>query len=337
MISRDPNIVREGSVPRARFHEYKTLVDDLQVIVIGRGFLKTEWRPFDRFDLVTAQDPFEAGILGLMLSFFYGAELQVQVHTDFLSPYFAKESLVNTLRARIARWVLRKASCVRVVSRRIAESLVRESILLQSQISILPILSEAHVSKEGPSLRERYPQFDPIILMASRITREKNISLAIQAFRGVQSRHPRAGLVIAGSGPELGALRKKVEEDKLSKSVVFEGWSDSLGSYYASADVFLLTSNYEGYGLSLLDAARANASIVTTDVGLAGDLLGPSEAGIVPPGDGGALCAELIRTLGDSELRASRKEKAYKALEKLPSKETYLQRYKELWMTCGKR
>lgn len=337
MISRDPNIFRKGSAAYLRHEEYRALVDDLRVIVTGRGYWKSDTRGASGFDLVTTQDPFEAGVLGWLLSLWYRAAFQVQVHTDIMSPKYGAESFLTRVRVFIARMVLGRASCVRVVSSRIARSLAEAGIVQESRISVLPILSEANRDSAGESLKERYPQFKHVLLMASRITREKNIELAIRAFKDVLRHYPEAGLVIVGEGPCLPRLKSFVEKNGLSKNVVFEGWKDSLGSYYASADLFLLSSDYEGYGLSLIEAARLGCPIVTTHVGLIGDLLGPSEAGIVPPGDRDAFAKEIIETLGNSELRESRKMRAQSAAQNLPSKETYLNTYRELWTTCGKK
>ena len=56
----------------------------------------------------------------------------------------------------------------------------------------------------------------------------------------------------------------------LDKSVIFEPWVEKhvLYSYYKTADLFLLTSLYEGYGLTLAEANAAGSKIISTDVGI---------------------------------------------------------------------
>src|SRR3989338_6515043 len=72
---------------------------------------------------VTCQDPFEAGFAGWCIARHTHARLHLQVHTDFMSPYFKKESLLNRLRVRIARFLLPRADEIRVVSERIKRSI----------------------------------------------------------------------------------------------------------------------------------------------------------------------------------------------------------------------
>jgi glycosyltransferase involved in cell wall biosynthesis len=58
----------------------------------------------------------------------------------------------------------------------------------------------------------------------------------------------------------------------IEKQVVFAGWVNNLMAYYGIADVVLCTSQYEGYGLALVEAHQAGRPIVSTDVGVAREL-----------------------------------------------------------------
>ena len=123
--------------------------------------------------------------------------------------------------------------------------------------------------------------------MTTRLTREKNISLAIKVVADLvrnsgnsassESTNSGIGLVVVGDGPEkksLVALVDKLWTNKNVVNVVFEPWQDpeTLFSYYKTADLFLSTSWYEGYGLSIAEAASASLPIVATDAGIAKEL-----------------------------------------------------------------
>ncbi|MBI3671782.1 glycosyltransferase family 4 protein, partial [Candidatus Azambacteria bacterium] len=120
---------------------------------------------------------------------------------------------------------------------------------------------------------KKYPQFEKIILMASRLTKEKNIPLAIEAMKEVVKKYPKAGLLIVGDGPEKEKLKAK--RSTLNANIIFEDWTDDLASYYKTSDIFLLTSDYEGYGRTIIEALVAGTPVVSTDVGYA------REAGVV--------------------------------------------------------
>ncbi len=220
---------------------------------------------------ISAQDPFESGLVAWFLARFFKIKLQLQIHTDFLNPHFISESLLNRLRVQLASFLLPRADKIRVVSQRIVNSLKAKGDKLKAVPIILPVFVNIEKIKQMPiktDLRKKYPQFDKIILMASRLTREKNISLAIEAMREVVKQYLQTGLIVVGSGPEESRLKLKAESSKLKTNVVFEPWTDDLISYYKTADLFINTSYYEGYGRTIVEALATGCPVLSTDVGL---------------------------------------------------------------------
>src|SRR3989338_10061337 len=140
MISTDRKIFEPASEVKSRLLGYAANVEELFIVVLGtRRPLQTEsklkylgltrwqtwrWRPDERFDLVTAQDPFETGVIARRLAKIVGAKLELQIHTDLGSPYFRRQSWLNWLRFWLARWLLPRADQIRVVSDRIKAFLV---------------------------------------------------------------------------------------------------------------------------------------------------------------------------------------------------------------------
>ncbi|MCC6290735.1 glycosyltransferase [Candidatus Nomurabacteria bacterium] len=264
--------------------------DKLTVFSLGRleSFF---WCPMRDYELVTSQNPFEHGLIGWLWAGKINAKLQLQIHTDFLNPYFAQESLLNKIRLRLAKFLLPRADSVRVVSQRIADSLVGAGIRLRQKPVVQPVKIDLEKIKNEPikiDLHDRYSQFKKIVLMASRLTREKNIDLAIRAMNSIIKSRPGTGLVIVGSGPEEGRLKQLVKQLKLEKNVFFESWTNNLSSFYKTADLFLLTSFYEGYGRTIVEAMACGCVVVSTDVGVA------REVGAIISGDN---ITDLVETL----------------------------------------
>ncbi|MBX4209100.1 glycosyltransferase, partial [Candidatus Parcubacteria bacterium] len=175
--------------------------------------------------VITAQDPFETGIVGKKLSEKTGLPLHIQIHTDFHSPYF-KKSILNRVRIALSKKTLPHARAVRAVSERIKASLSAD---IAAKTSVLPIFADVEAIKAAPiraDLRAKYPQFKKIVLIASRLTKEKGIRDAIDAFAGTAASYPDAGLVILGSGPEETSLKSKVRALGLDGKVAFESWAD---------------------------------------------------------------------------------------------------------------
>jgi len=285
--------------------------------------------------IITTQDPFETGIVGRQLSRKFNIPLHVQVHADFLSPYFIR-SFLSRVRLRIAPFVLRSASAVRVVSKRIRDSLTKTYRISASRISVLPIFVDARTIEQMPvntSLKDAFPQFQNIILMVSRLAPEKNIEMALRAFQKTARRFPDTGLIIVGSGPEQEKLEQLVAELSLEDNVHFEGERTDVVSFYKTATLFLHTSDFEGYGMALVEAAASGCPIVTTNVGLIGEALTTDNAFVCEPQDQRAVARQLGLALENKSARihvASTAKKAARA-HAYRSHDAYLEAYKKDW------
>jgi glycosyltransferase involved in cell wall biosynthesis len=280
--------------------------------------------------VVTTQDPFETGLAGYLIAQHHKARLNAQVHTDLFSPYF-RMSVLNTVRLVIAKYILPRADSIRVVSERIKESL--GSLKLKAKPVVLPIWTDiATLSHKVPTvnLREHYPQFEKIILMVARFEKEKNISLALQSLEEVKKTHPKIGLVLVGDGQLKKDITKEIASRGLIENVVLVGWQHDVSGYYRTADMYLCTSQYEGFGLSLVEAGASHCPIVSTDIGLVGSVLHHGESVEVVKPQYGSVAEGITKVIENEQYRISLRDKAYKAVQSIYStKEHYLQAYKK--------
>lgn len=220
-----------------------------------------------RPDVVSVQDPFETGIAGLIIALFSRAPLYVQVHTDVFSPEYARLSPLNRIRVLVARVVLRRAERIRVVSERIQRSI--EKIGVTAPITILPIFVDVSRLKglsTDAELQSRFTHYSHRALYVGRLEPEKNPCLALRAF--AEAAPASACLIVVGSGSEETHLKKLAGELGIVERVYFEG-EQSAEQYYATVDVVLVTSWYEGYGLVIVEALARGVPVLSTDVGVA--------------------------------------------------------------------
>lgn len=272
----------------------------LSAFRIGKRIIKER-----KINILSVQDPAETGLAGWLLKLRYRLPLHIQVHADFFSPYFRKNSWKERLRYWLARFIVPQGDAFRVVSQRVKKSLESRIKSHELRIALLPIFVDREriaLAKPAFELHQKYPQFDFIILMVSRLTREKNIGLAITAFAELLKKFPKTGLVIVGDGPERRKAELSAIDYSLSAHIKFEGWREDLISYYKTADLYLLTSNFEGYGRTVVEAATAGLPIVMTNVGVAGEIIRDGQTGrVVKVGDKVALVKALSEARRDHQ------------------------------------
>jgi phosphatidyl-myo-inositol dimannoside synthase len=171
-------------------------------------------------------------------------------------------------------------------------------------------------------------------LTVSRLVSIKRLELQLAALKSLIATVPNALLHIVGNGPEEAKLKQLVVELGIASHVVFHGYQTGhhLGLFYVACDAFLLTSDYEGWGMVIIEAATAGLPVVMTDVGCAGELIVDEESGlVVPPGDTAAITKAMERMATDSALRTQLSVGALKALEALPSFPQLLTEYRQNW------
>jgi glycosyltransferase involved in cell wall biosynthesis/predicted metal-dependent phosphoesterase TrpH len=120
-------------------------------------------------------------------------------------------------------------------------------------------------SRFDPGLRD--PGLHPgevTVLYAGRLSKEKGAALLADAFLAARKRDPGLHLVLAGGGPEEGALR-----ERLGTHATFLGWleGEALARAYASADLFLFASATDTFGQVVLEAQASGLPVVAVDTG----------------------------------------------------------------------
>ena len=279
-----------------------------------------------KYDILSSQDPFALGVVGLLISRVRGLVFQVQLHTDCFSPRYSSESIRRSVESFIARFVLMSASCVRAVSGRTAAAARR---LTSRPIGVLPLPLSAVPETQFNCPKEIMEDVFTVLSVA-RFTKEKQLHLLIEAMSFLLDTH----LVLVGDGPEKEHLERLIREKGLTARVRIAPWQDP-APFYAYADAFALVSRYEGYGLAVMEAALRGLPIVVTDVGVAGyELKNDMDILTISP-TVNAIASALARLKEDGALRETLGLSARKKAEGiLVSEEAYLAHYRQTLMAC---
>jgi glycosyltransferase involved in cell wall biosynthesis len=295
--------------------------------------------------LITTQDPFETGFVGLLVSRKLRRPLHLQVHTDLFALAFGRGSFLNSFRVRIARFLFRRRADIRVVSERIKTSIFNEMKFpfnKTPRITVLPVFVNTEQFINTPpsfDLHEQYPGFDFLVLMVARLEKEKNVLHALRLVEDIAKDKPdlSIGLVIVGSGSQERMLKNYVKRAGFADRIFFAGQQSDMVSYYKTADILLVTSMYEGYGRMYLEAAASGCPVLTPDIGAARDMLFSWNSVICPEKDNACLFRNLENLASERVLRETFLASARAGVKrmKFQTKEEYLAEYKRMWIDAA--
>ena len=144
-----------------------------------------------------------------------------------------------------------------------------------------------------------------ILLAVGQLTEYKGFDRLLVAFAAVAGRYEDWRLVILGEGVERDALERQVAALDLEGRVCLPGRAGNVADWYRAADVFVLTSRFEGMPNVLLEAMAHGCASVSVDCDTGPrDIIRDGEDGLlVAQDDGAALAAGLERLMGDEALR----------------------------------
>jgi L-malate glycosyltransferase len=170
-----------------------------------------------------------------------------------------------------------------------------------------------HPLEDGPGeLPVLFPDVDwndrhrpAVLLHASNFRPVKRVGDAVRALAQVRRSRP-AVLVLVGDGPERDAVEALASSLGCRAAVGFAGERRALGSLFAHADLFLLPSAQESFGLAALEALASGVPVVASRVGGVPEVVSHGKTGVlVPSGDPAAMAGAVLALLGEPSRRAA--------------------------------
>jgi glycosyltransferase involved in cell wall biosynthesis len=211
-----------------------------------------------------------------------------------------------------ARWLQRLAYRRGVipvaVAREVAASLERVYGIGNCPVVWNCIPTELYGSPQTPReiwrARQGFSDNDILFVCVARFAAQKNHALLVSAFAKGPAADPKAHLVLAGQGVLRAQLQEQVNELGLTNRVHFLGLRTDIPDVLGAADIFALSSDYEGNPLSVIEAMAAGLPIVSTAVGGVPELLQNGKEGfIVQPGRADELSEAMMTLLRNRGLR----------------------------------
>ncbi|MDR3546812.1 MAG: glycosyltransferase [Candidatus Pacebacteria bacterium] len=338
----DPSLFVEGSPAQAQMKDYAQAIGTLHVIsrapssyhgpsvksdgtlslrvLRGPDFLTlSNLRKMIRaivlkegIEVVSVRDPFEHAQVALRAISGTSAKLHIVIETDFLSPWFIRDHISRSPQVRmspsnrkcqkIADEVLPHAQGIRVVSKRIRDSLIEKygNKIVTPSLIPLPISDTLPPAVQLPG----HP-YTFVLMAISPLEPEKRIEDILVALARIKDTYPSVGLMIVGDGSEHKRLQHWADVLGLGVRVHFLGDRPDAVGLLRNANAFIQSSGCEGFGEMLVEAALARIPIIASDAGLVGEVFkGYEDILATPPGDPANIAVHIMNLVEDTQLRA---------------------------------
>lgn len=164
--------------------------------------------------------------------------------------------------------------------------------------------------------KENYNDCFYKIVAIGRLSKEKGFDKLIKAFNLLDKKYEQWKLSIYGAGLEQEALQQLIDHNSLQDRVILEGWKKEIYDIFLEADIYILSSSFEGFGLSLCEAMSAGMPVISFDCPSGpGEIIQHGENGfLVPPGDIEKLTETIQYLLDNQKVRGYIGENAKKIL-----------------------
>lgn len=226
----------------------------------------------------------------------------------FLEPNHATLSGLKARASHAAhRWVVKRMFRILAISQAARQGMLDRHEAPSAKIVVVPngieppLVGDPHALRAGLGIGPDVP----LVVCVARLEQEKDIASLVQAMSEVTRQLPAARCLVAGGGAQREALEAQITRLDLSPSVTLLGFQPDAGTVMAAADLFVLPSLAEPFGLVLLEAMALGKAVVATAAGGPLEIVVPEATGLlVPAAAPHALAQAIVGLLRDPARRA---------------------------------
>ena len=204
----------------------------------------------------------------------------------------------------ITRYGLQQSDGVTAVSKFLKQATIETFDF--DEIEVIPnFICPNHYRRDddSPLLKELAPNDEKLLVHVSNFRAVKRPADCVEILAKVLQKGIKTRLVMVGDGPELSAVRHRARQLDVLEQTEFVGKQAKIADYLTVADVFLLPSEEESFGLAALEAQACEVPVVATRVGGLPEVVADKESGFLSDiGDIEKMSNDVMKVLSDEEL-----------------------------------
>ena len=175
------------------------------------------------------------------------------------------------------------------------------------------------------------------VIAIGRFVPKKGLDVLLRALAAVRAAGAEINLTLLGDGPQSDALHDLARELQLDHRVRYLGWQDDVRLHLEAADVFVLPSLDEPFGIVCLEAMAAGTPIVATLTDGPREILNSATAFLVPPNDAAAIATALLACRADPSAANTRAALAHQLFTSTYSEAVVVAQYEGLYERLCRR
>ena len=205
----------------------------------------------------------------------------------------------------ITRYGLQQSDGVTSVSRFLKQATIETFDF--DEIEVIPnFICACHYKKidDSPLRGELVPNGEKLLVHVSNFRAVKRPIECIEILAKVKEKGGKAKLVMVGDGPEQSACYYRAKQLNISDDTIFVGKQANIADYLGIADIFLLPSELESFGLAALEAQACEVPVISTRIGGIPEVVTDGETGFLSDiGDTEKMSDDVMKLLKDEEMR----------------------------------
>jgi N-acetyl-alpha-D-glucosaminyl L-malate synthase BshA len=233
----------------------------------------------------------------------------------------------------IIRFAINESDMVTAVSQSLIDD-TRRTLQIERPIELAHNFVDERIyyPREASALRAEFAQpHEKVLMHISNFRPVKRVSDVVDLFTLVRRQMP-AKLLFVGEGPELPKMMARVREAGLAECVHFLGKQDEVAELISIADLLLLPSEKESFGLAALEAMACGVPVLASNTGGIPELIEHEVSGLLAPvGEISTMVRLALSLLGDEQRLSDMRQAAIARARERFSADTIVRRYEQLY------
>ena len=205
----------------------------------------------------------------------------------------------------ITRYGLQQSDGVTAVSKFLKQATIETFDF--DDVEVIPnFICQNHYMRlpDSPLRAELAPNGERLLVHVSNFRPVKRPNDCVEILAKVRAAGENAKLIMVGDGPERSAVYYRAEQLGVKEHTTFVGKQANIADYLGVADVFLLPSELESFGLAALEAQACEVPVIATRIGGIPEVINEGESGFLSDvGDVEKMSADTLKLLGDENMR----------------------------------